>query len=194
MKPNIGCIAAILLCLTGCASVSPPLPGGAVAMAPGLVLQLPPLEALGRKVEVVQNVVARYGSQTIAFEGRISATPEGFVMVCSDALGRRAVSVNWTKMGVIYDVADWVPASLRPQNMLADLIVMYWPQEVVSAALPGATVTTSATGRTVVQDGKVLMQVAYAPATAGDIWTGQTRYRNTLWNYSLTIDQAALEP
>lgn len=194
MKTNIGCIAALLLCLAGCTTVSPPLPEGAVAMAPGLALQLPAPDSLGRSVEVVQNVVARYGSQTLAFEGRISATPDGFVMVCSDALGRRAVSVNWTKTGVVYDVADWVPASLRPQNMLADLIVMYWPQDVVSAAMPGATVTTSATGRTVVQDGKVLMQVTYAPAHSGDIWSGQTRYHNNLWNYSLTIDQAALEP
>lgn len=170
---------------------------GPIALAPGLSLTLPSLHALNHSIEVVQSVAAHYGSQTIAFEGRIDAGPDHFTMVCSDGLGRRAVTVQWTESGVRYEAAPWVPKQLRPQNMLADLVMIYWPQEALAKALPDATVTTTATGRRIAKDGKDVVAVDYTPQSGpdgADIWLGKTVYHNRIWNYNLVIESAALEP
>ncbi|MGB8600655.1 MAG: DUF3261 domain-containing protein [Rhizomicrobium sp.] len=164
-----------------------------IILAPGVEMQLPDLTSLNRHIEVVQSVVASYGSQSIAIEGRIDAGPDHFTMVCSDGLGRRAVTVQWTSSGVSYETAPWVPKQLRPQNMLADLVMIYWPQDALTKAMPDATITTTPTSRSIAIGGKDIANVDYAPQ-AGDVWFGKTTYHDPLWHYTLSIESAALEP
>lgn len=188
----IGC-AALLTALTIACQAQPALKTDKIALAPGLQISLPTLDSLNRHVEVVQNVVARYGSRTIAFEGRIDAAPDHFTLVCSDGMGRRAVTVNWTDKGISYEAAPWVPAELRPENMLADLVLIYWPQAALMQAIPDAAITTTASGRNVTVAGHDVARIDYTPQ-GGDIWFGKSVYQNKLWNYSFTIESAALEP
>lgn len=164
-----------------------------IVLAPGIEMQLPDLSSLDHHIEVVQSVVASYGGQSIAIEGRIDAGPDHFTMVCSDGLGRRAVTVQWTRSGVSYETAPWVPRQLRPQNMLADLVMIYWPQDALTKAMPDAIITTTPTSRSIVIGGKDIANVDYAPQ-ADDVWLGKTRYHDRLWDYTLSIESAALEP
>lgn len=193
MKHRLIACTALFAGLLTAASAQQAQENEKIALAPGIQISLPALNGLNRHIEVVQSVVARYGSRTIAFEGRIDAAPDHFTMVCSDGMGRRAVTVEWTEKGVRYETAPWVPAELRPQNMLADLVLIYWPQEALAQALPDAAISTTPTGRSISIGGKDIARIDYTP-TAADIWFGKTVYQDKLWNYTLSIESAALEP
>jgi len=51
-------------------------------------------------------------------------------------MGRRAVTITWTGQNVSAETAPWVPETLRPGSMLADIILIYWPEAAVRRALP----------------------------------------------------------
>lgn len=190
--------AALMLasCVTpnGAKASSPVESSSVVAIAPNLALHMPSFRDLNRPVDVVQNVVMTYGDQIVSFEGRINASSDHFTMVCTDPMGRRAISIKWTDSGISYEAASWVPPQLRPQNILADLIVMYWPQSAVAKALPSATVKSDAASRSVFVGGKEILHAEYFPSAAGDVWSGKTTYKNSAWNYSLVIQSVSLAP
>jgi hypothetical protein len=191
-RPSVLLIAALLL--QGCAT-RPAERTGAVRIAPGLDLVLPQPGTLGRNLDATQLVLAHYGDQTIAFEGHISATPDQFLLAVVDPLGRRALSIIWTDRDIVYEAAPWLPPNLRPETMLADLVLLYWPEAVVGRALrdSGGTVVTGPGTRTVLFGGQEVIRMDYQMA-AGEPWTGHDRYRNLPRAYDLDIQSLAQVP
>lgn len=185
----------LALALAGCASAPDAIdPARVVDIAPGVTLTLPPNPALGRTVEAAQLVTARYQDHVFAFEGRVSVTPERFLLVGLDTMGRRALTVTWTAAGVGFDAASWLPDTVRPGNILADIVLIYWPDAAVRAALAGATLDSGAGGRTVRgADGAELVHIDYDTATAG-AWSGHPRLRNLAWGYALDVQSREVAP
>jgi hypothetical protein len=183
---------SLALLLAGCATRSTEPPPGAVQIAPNLTLVMPRPSDLGRSFEVAQLVIAHYGDQSYVFEGHLSATPERFLMVGLDTTGRRAMTITWTDGAIIYDAAPWIPAQLRPQNILADMVLLYFPDEVIGRALAasGGTVATGPSRRSIVADGEEVVIADYQPTTPGDPWSGHQHYRNLAWGYDLDIQTA----
>jgi hypothetical protein len=181
------CLAALVAC-----AERPPEPDpGQVRIAPDLFLVLPSPASLGRRVEAVQLVVARYGARTLTFEGRISAAPDHFDLVSIDPLGRTAMRIHWTNAGVAAEKADFVPDDLRAENMLADLVMLYWPAPVVARALIGGSLTEAAGERAVRQGGADIIRVLLPP---GDAWNGKVSYRNQPWDYALEVQSRIIAP
>ena len=93
-------VVAAALMLAGCATPngakapSPVESSSVVAIAPNLALHMPSFHDLDRPVDVVQNVVMTYGDHVVSFEGRINASSDHFTMVCTDPMGRRAISIT----------------------------------------------------------------------------------------------------
>lgn len=113
--------------------------------APGRVLHLPAPADLGRNVEWLQKITIHHGDDTFAFEGRISVTPERFHLVGLDGLGRRAMEVTWERNGtVVATRADWLPPQVKPGSMLADIVLLYWPRDVLRQS--GSPLAPSPTG------------------------------------------------
>ena len=106
--------------------------------APGRDLALPIPADLGRSVEAAQMLSAKYDGQTFAFEGRISITPERLVLVGVDGMGRRAMTATWDGRSLAIESAPWLPPNVRPGSMLADIVVLYWPEAAVRKALAPA--------------------------------------------------------
>lgn len=151
-------------------------------------LALPRPADLGRSVEAAQLITARRGGDTFVFEGHVSVTPERFTLVGLDTLGRRAMTVTWTDAGVEVETAPWLPDGVRPGAMLADLVVLYWPDAVVRKALApaGAELAADATSRTVRADGQDLLRARYG-WTVGGPWTGTLTYANLAWGYEIEV-------
>lgn len=188
-------VGAALL-LAACATHSAEPSAGSVRIAPDLLLVMPHPADLGRSFEVAQLVTAHYGDQSYVFEGHISATPERFLMIGLDTTGRRAMTITWTNAGITYDAAPWIPSQLRPDNILADMVLLYFPDAVVGRALAesGGTVASTATRRSVVADGKEIVIADYQPTTPGVPWSGRQHYRNLGWGYDLEIQTAETSP
>jgi hypothetical protein len=167
-----------------------------VSVAPGLTLVMPDPATLGRRIEVAQLVVARYGARTIAFEARISATRDHFDLLCVDTLGREAMRIHWTQAGVVADKATWVPENLHAENMLADIVMLYWPEAVVSRALAasGGTVVSEPGVRSIRVEGKEAIRADFQSQSGADPWNGKVRYLNLSRDYALDIQSRLLQP
>jgi len=188
---------ALLLWLSACAAV----PGGdgadarAPLLAPGEPLALPRPADLGRRVEAAQLITATRDGQTFVFEGRLSITPERFLLAGVDSLGRRAMTVTWTDAGLEVETAPWLPPALRPGSMLADIVVLYWPEAAVRSALApaGGTLAADAHRRTVRIDGKEVLRAEHSWAE-GTPWTGTMRYANLAWGYEIEVQSTEAAP
>ena len=181
----------VLLALDSCAGDPP---RDQVLVAPGLTLRLPGPASLNRRIEVSQLVVARYGTRTIAFEARISAASGHFDLLCIDTLGREAMRIHWTQAGIVAEKAPWVPENLRPENMLADIVMLYWPEAVVIQALAasGGTLVAEPGVRSIRLRGREVIHADFQPLRGGDPWNGKVRYRNLPRDYTLDIQSRVL--
>lgn len=186
----------LALLLASCATHSAGPVADKVQVAPTLTLIMPQPGDLGRSFEVSQLVTAHYGDQTYVFEGHLSARPDRFLMIGLDTTGRRALTITWTDFGITYEAAPWVPAKLRPENILADMVLLYFPDAVIGKALAasGGTVTTSVSRRVIGVDGKATITADYQPTVPGDPWSGHQHYRNLAWGYELDIQTAEPGP
>ena len=175
-----------LLCvaLSGCAV--PPSAVDHVLVAPGITLELPSPAELGRSVDVVQLVTARHDGESFVFEGRLLIRPDRLVLVGSDGMGRRAMTVTWASGKIDVERASWLPDNLRPENILADIVLLYWPEAVVRKSIKGAVLTQSVGARSVGD--------AIFVSWQGEPWSGGSRLRNIPWDYELEIQSVMVGP
>ncbi len=178
-----------LLALSGCVD---PAPSTSVRMAPGVVLVLPEPAELGRDVEAAQLVQARYGVQDFAFEAQISVTSARLLLACVDPLGRVALTLRWGQGRLDVQAAAWLPGAIRPDNMLADIMVLFWPEPSIRRALAtsGATLASGAGWRAVRAGAEEVIR-AEIPQTP---WNGTLRYRNLVWGYTLDVQSVEVTP
>ncbi len=141
-----------------------------------------------------QLVTARYGERTFVFEGHLSAAPDRFLLVGLDPMGHRALSITWTDRGIAMERESWLPEQLRPDNILADIVILYWPEDSVARALArsGAKLTSGPGERSIWFEGKEIIHADYRAAGA-DIWNGGATYRNLAWGYQLDIQSEIVQ-
>lgn len=178
------------LSLAGCATAAPDR--ATALLAQNLRYTPPDAAALGRSVSVVQMITARYRGEAFAFEAYLSVAPDGLTLVNTDPLGRRALTMSWRDGKLTQELAPWVPGFIRPENILADITITYWPEAAVRAGLSGGTLTAEPKRRVIAQDGQDIVTVEYdsAPETS---WPALARFRNLAFGYDLDLRSAPSE-
>jgi hypothetical protein len=188
----------LLVLLTGCMGTTgriAQLPENAVILAPNLRLELPSPGEMGRSLEAVQMVTAHRNGQTIAFEAHLSVTPERVLLVGIDATGQRLMTVTWRDTQIEVVTSPYLPKEVRPGAMLADLVALYWPEDVVRHALAssGASLSVDAVSRVVSLHGKTVLEAKYPGGTAAP-WSGGLHYRNLSWGYDIDVETLQVTP
>ncbi|WP_374382028.1 DUF3261 domain-containing protein [Dongia sp.] len=184
---RIGLILSLMLA----ACAAPPAPiGEQPFFAPGRALSLPAPGDLGRDVDWLQHLVIRRGAETFAFDVRLSVTAEKLHLLGLDGLGRRGIELTWERDGSITATrADWLPPEIQPGPMLADIILLYWPRDVLRRSLQaaGASLRDAGRSREVVADGRILLDISYGA-------DGRVHYRNSAWGYTIDLRSAEVAP
>ena len=195
LRPFFCLFSFLLLAICGCTSPKP-VPLTAVLIAPNLMMTMPSLNDVGRSLEVTQLVTVHYQKDQFVFEGHISITPDRFLMVGLDAFGRKAITISWTKAGVLYESAPFVPSQLHPENILADIVLLYWPESSLRQALEGspARLIMGKDRRLIMHGDKKILEVHYQPDIAGNLWNGQLHYRHFAWGYGMNIQSVEVAP
>lgn len=165
------------------------------SIAPGTVLALPKPGDLGRRVEVVQFVTLRFGGEQLAFEARLSIKPDRLMLVGIDGMGRRAMTVVWDGLTLMVEPAPWLPPEVRPANILADVIVLFFPTAAVRKALEtsGCDLALSAQKR-VVRCGETEVLRAEYEGRPSSPWNSKLRYSNLAWGYEAEVRSAEVTP
>jgi hypothetical protein len=185
-----------LLLASGCATMNHQPPDTLPMIAPGHVLALPRPGDLGRSVEATQLITVHRGKEVHAFEGHISVTPERLLLVGLDGMGRRGITLTWDKSGKVSgETAKWMKDPVPPGPMLADLIVLYWPEASVRDALAGADATLVAKpgSRSVMVDDAEVLHVDYQNS-AQPSWSGSLHYKNDAWGYEIDVKSVEATP
>lgn len=185
-----------MLFLAACASmVQDSGPQEMISLAPGLSFRLPESPGLGRRIEAAQLVTIRHGDRVFVFEGRVSLTADRFRMVGLDPLGRRALTVDWTGKDIAFEAAPWLPEELRARNLLADLVLIYWPTPMINKILAGsgAELDSRPSHRVISKDGEKVARIDYTPSR-DRVWNGYARYQNFVRDYVIEIRSTELSP
>jgi hypothetical protein len=161
---------------------------GSIAIAPGLQLAIPNGRELGYSVETTQLIDAQYRDQSQMFEAYVKVSPNKIVVVVFDPFGARAVTITATDDGIHSELAPIVPALLRPENILADLAIVYWPAMAVRRSLVGtsASLFDDAKERRIEVDGRTIVQVTYG-SPHEDRWPQLAYLKNFAYGYGLDL-------
>ena len=195
MSPaRLGLIVVAFGALAGCA-VAPSSPGRSALIAPALRFAIPSPRDLGYPIDASQLVTAHFRGETQVFEAHLTVSEGRLVFIGLDPLGRRALTVTTTDRGMTVDKAPWLPAGLRPENIIADVAIMYWPESAVRRGLAQseATVEDGPNVRSITDHGREVIHVEYGPRAPGSTWARSVRYRNMAFDYELDLQSAVTE-
>ena len=165
-------LPVLLLVLLAACATPPAPPPGTVMVAPGVPFSLPAPDALGRQVEAVQLVSARHGADTFTFEGHLSVTRDRVLLAGTDGFGQRLMEITWDGRTVSAHKASFLPEALHPENILADVMLIYWPAAAIQADLGG----------------KVVIE------RDPDPWNGHAHLTNRAWDYEIDVNSSVVAP
>jgi hypothetical protein len=172
-----------------CTHAPPPAPVPAVATAPQPAAEpalAPPMAAGARNASQV--IHAAYGARAVTLRTAIEVNAAGLAVVGVTATGQRLFTARYDGTRITAEKSPFVPASLDPARVLADMQLALWPLPAVQAAFRerGLAVSEPFAGvRRLMRGATLLAEVHYAGA---DPWDGRLWFVNFEFDYSLTID------
>ena len=181
---------ALCGCVTQAPNASIAIQDNEALLAPDVACAMPP--PTGSNVNAAQTIAAHFRGQTYSFEAQIQETPDEFDLVALDNLGRRAMSVKWRGGHMDYTRADWLPAAVRPADMLGDIAIVFWPTGTIRPALAacGAALIETSNGRVVKVRDRDVIDVTYEH---GDGWNRAAHLRNLAFGFSVDVQSAEIE-
>ena len=188
-NPSATLVSEVLPSLEAPANPSTTL-ASEVLLAPGHKLVLPQPATYGSRIKVRQLVTIEHGGNAMSFEVLLNIQPSEVNLVAVDPLGRRALTLNWDGARLAVEKATFLPGSIRPDCLLADLIAVYWPAPVVQRALAatGAEVEVEDHGhrRVIAAGGYELLKADYAWMAKSGL-VGTMKYENLSWGYTVSV-------
>ncbi|MBO9509246.1 DUF3261 domain-containing protein [Thalassospira sp. A3_1] len=144
-------------------------------------------------IDVTQQVTASWKNtssnetETGTFQARLSLEHDHVRIVMIDDLGRRAIDIDWSTDALSVQTADWLPKTLDAGRMLADIVMVYWPLDVVRDALPGNMSIRETMGERMLRMDDNGRAYARIERPIRDVWQGVANLRNERFGYVITI-------
>jgi hypothetical protein len=138
-------------------------------------------------VAAFQTIHVVRGDQTGDVHALLELSAPQLVMVLTQPLGPRLATIAWTADGIDIDRAPGPPATaaLQPEDVLADLVLAFWPEAAVRENLrDGLALVVQSDRRLVMRGDALLIEVERNDA---DPWNGTVRLDNRLVGYQLTF-------
>lgn len=159
-----------------------------VPIAPGIFFPLPNPTLPGPPVTVSQVVTGHQRDTSFTFSTYLRYQSDGVRLVGLDALGRKAITIAWTDTGLRSEAATWLPSVIRAENVIADLVLAYWPLESIrsQADRAGLTVHDTPGNRMIRHGNEDVIRIDYKPA-AGESWSRSVHFLNHGLDYQLDI-------
>ncbi len=175
--------------LVACTTLQEP-PAAGVPIAEGVSLRLPAAPPFG-DVQAVQLITARYKDRQESLQAVVQAGTGHMKVIVTLPSGPRVLSVAWDGGKVETTREAMTPESLSGDHLIADIMTIYAPAEVLRAGLSGATLEVEASGaRRIVAGGQPVISVV---RPAQDPWRGRAVLENTSYGYRLDIVSQDLE-
>lgn len=156
------------------------------------VLDLPAVPGYPGTLAAVQSIHVARGDRGGDVQAVLEVSAERLALVVSLPFGPRLADILWSADGVVVRRGAGLPPgaeAVQPEDVLADIVLAYWPEANVRASLrPGLSLAVAHDRRMVTQNGAVLIDIQRQDA---DPWNGVTRLDNRSYGYRLTIESQA---
>ncbi|WP_341675754.1 DUF3261 domain-containing protein [Niveibacterium sp. SC-1] len=159
----------------------------ACAPAPSLEIPLGDVSpaAFGASVALSQQITVEAPGTTHSLEAALAITPQRVDLV-GLAMGMRIIEVHLDGQGLTEKRNPLLPETVTGARILRDVMLAYWPQAAIAAALPeGWRVEDSGNQRRVLQGEELVLEIEYPGEPR---WKGHTRLTNHRLRYTLQIE------
>ena len=182
-------ILFLMTLLVGCAGASrhtdPVSVGPVQNIAPGIALRLPATPPFGADVTAQQLVQARYRNRTEVFQALIESSSGRFTIVLTVPYGPRIMRIDWTANGIAEKREAIAPSSLSARRLLADLALVYAPENILRRNIEGAELVAGDDGgRKLERNGETVVEVE---RPLHEPWNARARLVNHAYGYTLDI-------
>lgn len=183
-------ICCLLLAITLSACATAPKPSKShVLIAPDIYLDLPAVNSYGASVEAAQMIKANYKHRIMALQSQVSITPQRVILVGLDPMGQTLMRITWTASGITTEKAGLLPPLFQAEHVLADFVLLNWPEEIVRQSLRGKNIEFIATpnARILKQNDQEILRADFNRSSDNHPLSGNIRYKHLIWKYQLDI-------
>lgn len=159
------------------------------ACAPPASLEIPLGDvspaSFGGSVSLSQQITVEAPGTTRSLEAVLAVTQERVDLV-GLSMGMRIIEVHLDGQGLTEKRNPLLPETVTGVRILRDVMLAYWPQAAIAAALPeGWRVEEAGSMRRVLQGDELVLEVEYPGEPR---WKGHTRLTNHRLHYTLQIE------
>jgi len=174
------------------------LPGpddGSVDIGAGFVINLPYAPDAIRPFSAAQTAVVGFGDRQLLLTLRLRGDGRELHLVAVDGIGRRALTLTWRPDRIDAVRAAWLPADLPLTNLLADIFLIYWPDDSLRQVFgeTDGTLDMADRYRIISRHGREIVRIDY-PAGRETPWSGSVHYSNPVRGYTIDITSRETPP
>lgn len=153
-------------------------------IAEGVQLNLPVPPNFPQAETLQQLGRARYGDRRLAFDAVLTLSQPSAEIVIAAAGGPRLATIHWDSAGIRKTLSARAPRNIPIENLLADVFLLLWPPEAITAALPEDVIFRQADNgaRTLSRNGEVMLEITPEPGDAT-----RTLIRNHAFGYEISV-------
>lgn len=177
------CVSAAL---TGCALLPQRPPPTLPLLAP---------QALGARRSSQQVLHVAYGKQVLTLQAALQATPGHDTLIAVGPFGQRVFTLDYDGRQLHAEVSTYLPDTLPPRQMLADVELALWPLDAWQQRLAGSGWVLSAPQpgvRRLRYHDRLVTEVHYDDGSDG--WNGRFWLVNLVYGYTLDITSTSTTP
>lgn len=161
-------ISLFALMLASCASQSV----REAHLGKDMIYSLPQNPWTGKSLTSFQQVTLEYDTVVFHFQAIIDLHPGLVKIALIDMTGRRAADINWSENNIDIIKADWLPDAVNAEEIVARLVLAFWPIEMAKIGLPKtAILLDEGYSRRVITEGKTLINIS---RNGDNPWTSKT--------------------
>jgi Protein of unknown function (DUF3261) len=145
---------------------------------------------LGARGTSEQKIEANYGDRNATFLSAIEISPEKMTMVAAAATGQRLFTIYLSDQGKLdFDPGVLNDGRIKPEYIVADFQLIFWPAPVIKDALRGSGFILSLRDapkirRELLLDGRLIVEIEYSDKNP---WRGGITFKNLERNYGFMI-------
>lgn len=193
---RLACLA-MTTTLLGCANLASEFRGPAPAPLPPALVVLPTPPGYPGELAAMQSIRAAHAEGSDDFEAYLQVGPERVAIVLTLPFGPRIAAIDWSAAGIETRHERDLPPALQPlaerfwpANVLADIVMAFWPEAAVRASLaPDVALDVEPGTRHFSYRDRAAVTVRYS---GGDPWATETTVIHHLLGYRLAITSCRL--
>jgi hypothetical protein len=159
-----------------------------VSVGSTAVLQVANIWPLQNKGSYLQKITASAMGKRHSFSVHLTLDDDMLEAIAFADMAGRLYSMKWTPESVHWEGSSYIPPMIKPENIIADFLLVHLPTEQLHSVLQGAQIfeQDANNGKTRIVKGREVIRKITCRNPIGNIW-GYVVIENPIIGYKLEI-------